>query len=304
MEELYKKYRPKTFDEVFGSESTVGAIRNAVKEKKVPHAILFSGPVGTGKTTLARILKTKLGTHDCDYREINSASFRGIDMIRDIQSKYRLAPAGKGPRIYVIDEAHKLTDDAQNAALKMLEDTPKHCHFILLTSEPEKLIAGVRSRCSPMPLQLIPDDQLKSLCQRVAKAEKIKLSDKTFNSLVDASMGSARTALVGLELLGNIDEKFRETEMEKVAGRINESIDLCRALINNSGNSGWNQISAILQNMKGEPESIRMAVLNYAKSVLLKNPTLKAAKIMECFSGNFYNSKMAGLVLACWNCTR
>ena len=139
MSELYKKHRPKTLARVVGNKSTVEALRSMLEARTLPHTLLFHGPSGTGKTTLARIVKNELGCLPTDFHEHNSSDFRGIDFIRELRSKVNLAAAGPC-RVWIIDECHQLTRDAQNAALKILEDTPSHVYFFLCTTDPQKLI--------------------------------------------------------------------------------------------------------------------------------------------------------------------
>ena len=132
--ELYKKHRPSYLEDVFGQPEAVKVLGSMIEKDDLPHSILFTGPSGVGKTTLARILKEELECHANDFKEINCADFRGIDTIRDIRNNMNRQSLMGGPLIWLIDEAHKLTNDAQTAFLKMLEDTPKHVYFFLATT--------------------------------------------------------------------------------------------------------------------------------------------------------------------------
>ena len=160
MTELYKRFRPKSLDAVVGNGGTVAALQKFLKKGNLPHTILFKGPSGCGKTTLARILAKELGCGVLDLREYNSADFRGIDTIRDISRIMTNAPAAGNCRVFILDEAHQLSKDAQNAALKILEDTPKHVYFFICTTDPQKLIATIRSRCTEMPVDLLKLDEM------------------------------------------------------------------------------------------------------------------------------------------------
>jgi DNA polymerase-3 subunit gamma/tau len=297
--ELYKKHRPQNLDRVVGNEATVRALRNMIERKSVPHAILFTGPAGCGKTSLARILKQELGCDDLDYREYNSSSFRGIDTIREVQRTLNLAPAAGPCRVFLFDECHKWTSDAQAASLKMLEDTPGHVYCLLCTTNPEKLTTAIQSRCSSMPVLALTHDQLEKLILRVLKREKLKVSQGIVEDIAEAAGGSARTALVILEKVSAIeDEKEQREAVKQTIADENLALELCRALINKSP---WRKVVGILKSLELDPESVRWAVLGYARSALLNpkpNPT--AFTIIDCFGRPFYDTKDAGLAAACY----
>ncbi len=140
---LYRKYRPKTFDEVLGQDHIVDVLKGAVKAGRIGHAYLFSGPRGTGKTSVARILAREIGCHEHDLMEIDAASNRGIDDIRSLRESVYTVPLRGACKVYIIDEAHMITKDAANAFLKTLEEPPKHVVFILATTEPQKLLETI-----------------------------------------------------------------------------------------------------------------------------------------------------------------
>ncbi len=296
--ELFKKHRPRSFDAVVGNADTVAALRNMIERGTLPHTVLFHGPSGCGKTTLARIVATLLDCHDMDLSEVNSSSYRGIDTMRDTARTMQLSPAAGPVRVWIFDEVHKWTNDAQNAALKMLEDTPKHVYFLLCTTDPQKLIKPVLTRCCEMPVRLLTYDELEGLVKRVAKREKIALSKDVLDELVASSQGSARTALVLLDKVANLDEGERSEALARKIAEDNEAIDLCRALIQRKP---WKSVASILKNLTGEVEAIRWAVLGYAAAVLKSGKAEhQAYLVIECFKQPFYDSKEAGLVGACF----
>ncbi len=295
--ELYKKHRPRTLDRVIGNDETVAALRNMLARKSLPHTILFHGPSGCGKTTLARILAKELDCHSMDFKEINSSSFRGIDTIRDIASIMNLAPVGTC-RIWLMDEVHKLSNDAQNAALKMLEDTPEHVYFFLCTTDPQKLIKPILTRCCEMPVRSLTYKELETLTKRVARREKIELDGSTIDELVASAQGSARTLLVLLDKIGHLDPSDRKQAIAARLEEENEAIELCRALIKRES---WSKVAGLLKNLKGDSESTRWAVLGYARAVLLGGkPNPQAFFVIQAFSNPFYDNKDAGLAAACY----
>jgi DNA polymerase-3 subunit gamma/tau len=158
---LYIKHRPTDLIGVKGNEDVVEALKNMLLNKEsCPHSFLLSGPTGCGKTTLARIIAAELGCFGSDYKEIDSADFRGIDTIREIGKQCMYKPLESSCRVFVIDECHKMTNDAQNAFLKRLEDTPKHVYFILCTTDPSKLIPTIRGRCSQFQVKPLSEKVL------------------------------------------------------------------------------------------------------------------------------------------------
>jgi DNA polymerase-3 subunit gamma/tau len=300
--ELYKKYRPKTLDAVVGNESTISALQNMIARKTLPQAILLHGPSGCGKTTIGRILKDELECLDIDFCEMNSSSFRGIDSIRDVCRNMNLAPSGPC-RIWFFDEVHKWTADAQDASLKMLEDTPARVYFFLCTTDPNKLKKAILTRCCEMPVRALTYNELEGLAQRVARREKITLSKDTLDSLVASADGSARMLLVLLDKIANLDQAQQASAIAQKLSEENEAIDLCRMLIKQAS---WKSIAEVLKNLKGDPEGIRRAVLGYARQVLLgaggsdSKTQSQAFMILQAFSENLYNTGDAGLVKACY----
>jgi DNA polymerase III gamma/tau subunit len=297
MTELYKKHRPKTLKGVIGNESTVKALQNMIARKTVPHTILFQGPSGCGKTTLARILKTELKCGDMDFQELNCADFRGIDTIRDISRTMNLAPVSGGCRIWLLDEFHQMTGAGQNSALKIFEDTPDHVYFFLCTTDPQKLIKTIQTRCCQMPVENLTEPQMKKLLLRVSKRAKIQLTQETAENIIDASEGSARMALVILDKIKNIPPK-EQAEAIAMQEEAREGIELCRALIKKD--TTWASVAKILKELKAEPESIRWAVMGYCKSILLKKVDHHIFHVLTCFEKPFYDSKENGLVRACY----
>lgn len=295
--ELYKKYRPRTLAKVIGAEKSTAALENMLNRGTLPHTILFHGPSGCGKTTLARILKEKLNCHDLDFKEMNCANKNGVDDVREITQLMYLAPTGGDVRIWLLDECHELTSRAQESALKILEDTPSHVYFFLCTTDPQKLHKAIRTRCCEMPVRLLTHEELKMLLQRTLKREKTELDKESLEEIVYNAQGSARVALVLLDKVLNLEPDARIEAIQLQMAEENEAIELCRALLKKED---WRKITEILRNLKGEPESIRYAVLGYARAILLKKKDHQAYTVICAFENNFYDSKHAGLVRACF----
>jgi DNA polymerase III gamma/tau subunit len=302
MTELYKKYRPTEFKEVRG-QTVTAQISKLIRNKKFPHATLFAGPSGCGKTTLARIIRDKLGCSDSDFNEVNCADFRGIDMVRDIRSVMNLAPISGEVRVWLIDEAHQLSGAAQNAILKILEDTPSHVYFILATTEPEKLLKTIRTRCMTFNVSALNYQDAEGLIKSVCEQEDVELSEDVVDALIKHGEGSPRQTLVLLDSIINIEDEDDQLHAIYRSETKKEAIEICRALF--QPNPSWGQLSSIIGSLTEEPESLRWMIIGYAKSLLLKQKklnakSLRAYRIIEAFKVNFYDSKMAGLTAACF----
>lgn len=210
-----RKYRPQHFSEVIGQEHVTRALKNAIQSGKIPHAYLFSGPRGVGKTTSARLLAKALNCQtgptaepcgkcavcteiaegrSLDVREIDGASNRGIDDIREIRDNVHFLPLNARYKIYIIDEVHMLTKEASNALLKTLEEPPEHVIFILATTEPHKVLATIRSRTQHYVFKMIPTSVIADHLKGICGAEKISATDDGLFEIAKASGGSMRDA--------------------------------------------------------------------------------------------------------------
>lgn len=305
MSELYKTYRPKALSEILGQSGAVASLERLIKSNKIPHAILLTGPSGVGKTTIARILKQHLRCSDVDFFESNCADARGVEDIREIRRRINYRPMSGLSRIWLIDECHKMTNDAQNALLKMLEDTPSHVYFMLGTTNPEKLIKAIHTRCSQIKLTAMKPLEIVAVLTRVIKKEKMEVSEDVIDAIVEAAEGSARKALVILEQAGYLDDDEAQLRAVMATSLAKDAaIDLARLLIN--PRPSWAEVAKVLSQLSDEePESIRYAVLGYMRSIMLKGGKIapRAYAVVDVFSRNFFDSKHAGLAAACWEVT-
>jgi DNA polymerase-3 subunit gamma/tau len=219
---LYRKYRPQTFDDVVGQEAVVRTLKNALAFEQIRQAYLFAGPRGTGKTSMARILAKSLncahgptatpdGTcHACraiaagtslDVIEMDAASQRGIDDIREIRDRVVLQPVEGRHKVYILDEAHQLTDAAWNALLKLIEEPPPHLVFVFCTTDLSKVLPTVRSRCQTFVFQRPRLQELLKVLRGVADAEGIDVPDPALSLIARSARGAYRDALSSLDQL-------------------------------------------------------------------------------------------------------
>lgn len=298
---LHLKYRPNTFDEVIGNESLIESLKTVVgRDKGQVRSFLFIGPSGCGKTTLARIVANELGCSERDFFEYNSANVRGIDTIRDIATNAVYAPLNGKIKVYLLDEFHKATNDAQNAILKLLEDTPKHVVFILCTTDPEKLLKTIKTRCSTYQVNALPRIKILTLLKNVSKQEEVDVDIEVLKKISDICQGSPRQALVLLDQV--IDIEDTDLAIQAIVDNTVDEVkvlDLCRVLM--KPRKSWKEVSDIIKGLENtEVENIRYAILGYLSSVLLNKESDQVLNMIEVFSSSWMYSGKAGLISSCY----
>lgn len=302
---LYQKYRPTKLEEVVGQPAAVKTISTLLKKGTYPHATLFSGPSGVGKTTLARIVARKLRCLDSDFVEVNCAVVsKPIDTIRSIKEVMGLSSmAGNGhPRIWLLDEVQSLSRAgfAQQALLKMLEEPPKHVYFMLASTDVNKIIPTIRTRCTQVNLSSIPDQQLDILIQGVCAAEKVEdVTEVIRDKIVELSEGSARKSLVLLEQVIDIAGEDERLECLVKSDEQVVAVEICRALFRRAS---WAEVAKVVKQVDEDPEMVRRRILVYATAVLLSGgkQSARAALVVETFRDHFFDCGRAGLAAGCY----
>ncbi len=289
---LYRKYRPQNFDEVVGQDVIIKTLKNAIKNNKINHAYIFSGPRGTGKTSTAKIiaktvncldLKNLMPCNKCvnctqinnkqsiDIIEIDAASNNGVDEIRELRNNVNLVPATGKYKIYIIDEVHMLTIGAFNALLKTLEEPPSHVIFILATTEIYKIPNTILSRCQKFEFKKISSQKIKQKIKEIVEKEKINIEEEAINEISRLADGGMRDALSILDqVIAYSDEKITVASVHEINGTIPQ-YEL-KKLIEEIENKEYNNIFEIIDNYDENGKNfvkLSEEIINFYRNILL-----------------------------------
>lgn len=314
---LARKWRPQTFQEVVGQEGTVQALKNAIKMERIAHAYLFSGPRGIGKTTIARLLSKALNCEkgptpdfcgECaacreitsgisvDVLEIDGASNRGIDDVKELREHVRFMPGGRF-KIYIIDEVHMLTREAFNALLKTLEEPPAHVKFIFATTEPHKMPATILSRCQRFELRRLSVEKMVARLKKIAESEGIEIEDEALIAIARRAEGAMRDAESILDqVISFCGQKIQAESVTSLLGLVGTEMfyEIDRAIL--EGN-----VEAVLRVASGifsEGKHVQYFVdelIEHCRQMLIAKATAEPGKILEVSAEELKRlSEMAG----------
>jgi DNA polymerase-3 subunit gamma/tau len=303
---FYRKYRPKKLTDLLGQETNVHLLKNAAKQNSFGHAYLFYGPRGTGKTSAARLIAKllncerrqkepefqKIGEpcNECrpckeidsntsfDVVEIDAASNRGIEEIRNLKEAIRTAPSASAYKIYIIDEAHMLTGPAFNALLKTLEEPPRHAVFILATTEYEKMPATIISRTQRFLFKKIPKVKIIEKLRFIAKEENLKIDDSALELIAAAGEGSFRDSESLLDQLSSLQENIDLETAERLTGRVATKIvrDLAELILKNDLQGSLRYLGGVYEEGHNMPQLAKELIHYFRKIIALNvNPGLE-----------------------------
>ena len=302
MSPLHIDLRPTCLEDIYGNESTKASLESIFsREKDFPHAYLFYGPAGSGKTTFAGVVANLLKCHPDSYFQFDSANNRGIDFIRHLKDISKYAPPMGKVKVHLMDEVHQTTPAAQEDLLKLLEnDCPKHCYYILCTTEIEKLKDTLIRRCMAYQTKLLLDTQMKQFLNDVLRGEEINdFSPKILDLIIKYAEGSAGKALIRLDQVIDIPEE--EMALQAVNDFVpfeqRELTDIFKILLNDRDKTKWDRIRATIDRIDVEPEKIRRGALGWFAKVLINSPQNdRAADILNCFTDSWFYLGKAGMV--------
>lgn len=292
------KYRPISFGEVVGQEPAVNALMTAL-DRKAAKSFLITGPSGTGKTTLARIAASYVGCEKRNLVEIDAATHTGIDAMRSVAEAATVTALGKsGTKVYIIDEAHRLSTQAWDSLLKVVEEPPKHLFWIFCSTDPAKIPATIKTRCAPIQTANVNADDLFELLEFVTEKEELDVHTDTLDLIVEKSNGSPRQALSTLSVVCDCKDTDEAERMIVDEATSEGAYELCRAMI--ARKPFTYTLSTLRKIEDQDAETVRRIVFAYFSKVAMsgnKSSFALASKALECFAAPYPNNAAMGYVL-------
>src|SRR5260370_1417313 len=306
---LARKYRPQRFSDVIGQDHVTRTLKNAIEQERIAHGYIFSGHRGIGKTTIARILAMALNcrAHDhptpepcgicdscteiragssVDVIEIDAATNRGIDEIRELREAARYLPARDRYKIYILDEAHQITDPAFNALLKTLEEPPPHIVFMMATTQPEDIPQTIRSRCQHFSFHAVKFDEIVSQLRSIAGKEGIQADDEALSVLAEAGEGSMRDALSIMDqAIAGCGAKLSGAKVRELVGDVGpEALETLMAAVARSSSEDALRIVDNLMAEGHNPAHFSTRLLRRLRNVLLATLSRAASPLLQISS--------------------
>ena len=291
---LYRKYRPETFNDLVGQDYVVQTLRNALKNKRIAHAYLFAGPRGTGKTSTAKVFAKALNCEDAssyepcgvcenckkissgksmDVIEIDAASNRGIDEIRELREKVKFYPSEGTYKVYIIDEVHMLTKGAFNALLKTLEEPPENVIFILATTEPHKVISTILSRCQRFDFSLLSVSNIVKRLKHICKKEEVDYEEDALNLIAHSSNGGMRDAISILDqAISFTNGEITADKLRNMLGKIEKGVlsDYIKYAAENNTSEALELVNSLIEKGKGVSRFVNDLIEHLRQLLLIR----------------------------------
>jgi DNA polymerase-3 subunit gamma/tau len=303
---LAEKYRPKTLDQVIGQKTVVKAITEVLKRKSIPKSWLFTGPSGTGKSTLSYILANQFAggkANQSNIVYIDAATNTGAEDMRATAQKSHYKALGESTtKTLIVDEAHNLSQKAWDSMLIATENPPTHVFWILCSTNPSKIPDTIKTRCVKFTLKPVDEVEIFELLTKVSEKEKLNALPEVLELIAESCGGSPREALSNLEKCAHAKTLNEARELLRTALQMKGPVDLARALLGNK--VSWTDITRLINSMENvESEGIRIIVVNYIAGALMKAKSDNEAKrflsILECFATPYQQSdKLAPLLMS------
>ena len=290
---LYNKCRAKKFSAMLGCDEIVESIKQSLGEV---HTYLLHGTRGCGKTTLARIIARELKVGSLDRYEIDGADQTGVDDARRLKRTVPISPVDGKRKVYIIDECHRLSDQAKDSLLKILEEPPSFVYFILCTTMVNKVVGTMRSRAVQYHMKPLKRNLLIKLLKKIIKKEKLKVSKHLLPLIAEHSEGIPRNAMTMLESVKGM--KYKKAEKLIQSDMLGESQVpfICRTLLK-GGKGKWKIIKPALKEIQEDPETIRRGILGWLNNALLRSDDPKfILRLIECFLDHTYDTGKPGLL--------
>ncbi len=332
MPDLATAYRPRDFDEVIGNKSTVESLKLICQREKnkFPKCILLSGPRGCGKSTLARIIAKHLGAfneesdYNPDFRVYDLGNTRGIDNARAIVQEMQYGPSQGDSIVFLLEECHGATKDFWTCLLLNTEEPPDHVFFILCTTEPEKLLDTVRSRCTPFTVNALASDEIVDILLTILREELVWSDDSNFlpdndfllknypsailQQIIRNAEGCPRNAIKLLDKVIDIEnEADAIATIEQTFFGETSIKDICDLLLaNREKQEKWQMMAKLLITIRDtrgqqDPEKIRRGVITFLTKVMSSNPSPGTVAMQaKCLWNNYYETGFAGLIMSCF----
>lgn len=300
---LHLKYRPSRWKDVWGQDAVVESMQKMLNSKAPSHAYALTGPSGTGKTTLARIAAGELKINASNIIEIDAASNSGIDDMRNVMAPLRYKGFGDNPnKMVIVDEAHRLSKQAWDSMLKIVEEPPEHVYFVFCTTEAGKIPKAIETRCACYNLRAVKYDDIMDLLEYVVDEEQFKTPTRILQVVAQACEGSPRQALVMLAQCWDAKDEDEAARLVESTLDNKEVIDLARELV--QGKLQWEQLTATIKAMpEMSAESIRIVIVAYLTACLMGSKTDKSTirllGMLDSFSRPYPTTdKLAPLLLS------